>query len=93
MRSVAKLPQDFADLLIELCEAHAEFLLVGGGAVILYGHVRTTDDMDLFVVRQAVCEQFGGSWAARGRRVQLRGRQFANNELDTFDDCRPRERA
>ena len=49
MRSVAKLPQDFADLLIELCEANAEFLLVGGWAVILYGHVRATDDMDVFV--------------------------------------------
>jgi hypothetical protein len=46
---LAKLPQDFSDLLIELCEAHAEFLLVGGWAVILYGHVRATDDMDVFV--------------------------------------------
>lgn len=46
---MAKLPQDFADLLIELCEAQVEFLLVGGWAVILYGHVRATDDMDIFV--------------------------------------------
>ena len=46
---MAKLPQDFADLLIELCEANAEFLLVGDWAVILYGHVRATDDMDIFV--------------------------------------------
>ena len=46
---MAKLPQDFTDLLIELCEANAEFLLVGGWAVILYGHVRATDDMDIFV--------------------------------------------
>ena len=46
---MAKLPQDFTDLLIELCEAQAEFLLVGGWAVILYGHVRATDDMDVFV--------------------------------------------
>ena len=36
-------------MLIELCEAKAEFLLVGGWAVILYGHVRATDDMDVFV--------------------------------------------
>ena len=49
MSSLAKLPQDFTDLLIELCEANAEFLLVGGWAVILYGHVRATDDMDVFV--------------------------------------------
>jgi hypothetical protein len=46
---LAKLPPDFSDLLIELCEAHAEFLLVGGWAVILYGHVRATDDLDIFV--------------------------------------------
>jgi predicted nucleotidyltransferase len=44
-----KLPRDFADLLTELCEANVEFLLVGGWAVILYGHVRATDDMDIFV--------------------------------------------
>jgi hypothetical protein len=49
MGSVAKLPQDFADLLLELRDAEAEFLLVGGWAVILYGHVRATDDMDIFV--------------------------------------------
>jgi hypothetical protein len=49
VRGLAKLPQDFTDLLIELCEANAEFLLVGGWAVILYGHVRATDDMDIFV--------------------------------------------
>lgn len=47
--SLAKLPQDFSDLLMELCEADAEFLVVGGWAVILYGHVRATDDMDIFV--------------------------------------------
>lgn len=36
-------------MLIELCEANAEFLLVDGWAVILYGHVRATDDMDILV--------------------------------------------
>jgi predicted nucleotidyltransferase len=34
---------------VELCEAQAEFLLVGGWAVVLYGHVRATDDLDVFV--------------------------------------------
>jgi predicted nucleotidyltransferase len=46
---LARLPQDFTDLLTELCERQVEFLLVGGWAVILYGHVRATDDMDIFV--------------------------------------------
>ena len=74
MRSLAKLPQDFTDLLIELCEAKAEFLLVGGWAVILYGHVRATDDMDLFVVAAlpnsqrvfAALEAFGTPLRAQG---------------------------
>jgi len=47
--TVPKLPQDFADLLAELCEAEVEFLVVGGWAVVLYGHVRATDDLDIFV--------------------------------------------
>jgi hypothetical protein len=71
---VAKLPQDFTDLLIELCEAHAEFLLVGGWAVILYGHVRATDDMDIFVRPSsanservfAALEAFGAPLRAHG---------------------------
>jgi len=46
---VAKLPQGYTDLLIELCEANVEFLLVGDRAVILYGCDRATDDLDIFV--------------------------------------------
>lgn len=47
--AVGDFPQDFADLLAELHEAQADFLLVGGWAVILHGHVRSTDDLDVFV--------------------------------------------
>jgi hypothetical protein len=46
---MTKLPQDFIDLLVELYEAKAEFLVVGGWAVVLHGHVRGTDDLDIFV--------------------------------------------
>lgn len=49
MTRLANFPQDFVDLLIELSVANAEFLLVGGWAVILYGHLCATDDMDLFI--------------------------------------------
>ena len=49
MTGLDKLPRDFADLLVELCDAGAEFLIIGGWAVVLYGHVRATDDMDIFV--------------------------------------------
>jgi hypothetical protein len=44
-----ELPQDYADLLRELVEHGAEFLLVGGWAVAVHGHGRATDDMDIFV--------------------------------------------
>lgn len=72
--SLAALPQDFTDLLTELCESHVEFLLVGGWAVILYGHVRATDDMDIFVRPSmtnservfAALEAFGAPLQAHG---------------------------
>jgi len=71
---LAKFPQDFSDLLIELSVANAEFLLVGGWAVILYGHVRATDDMDIFVRPStanservfAALEAFGAPLRAHG---------------------------
>lgn len=70
----AKLPQDFSDLLVELSDSSAEFLLVGGWAVILDGHVRATDDMDIFVRPTlensgrvyAALERFGAPLAAHG---------------------------
>jgi Nucleotidyltransferase of unknown function (DUF6036) len=36
-------------LLIELLEAGVEFILVGGHAVIFFGHARTTGDMDIWL--------------------------------------------
>jgi hypothetical protein len=76
--TVGKLPQDFADLLIELSKAEAEFLLVGGWAVVLYGHVRGTDDMDVFVRPTATnservfaaLEAFGAPLRAHGVEPQ-----------------------
>jgi len=41
--------EDFRDFLIALAEVEAEFLLVGGWALALHGHVRGTDDMDVLV--------------------------------------------
>lgn len=72
--NVSKLPPDFADLLIELSESGAEFLVVGGWAVVLYGHVRATDDLDVFVRPSlsnservfAALEAFGAPLAAHG---------------------------
>ena len=43
------LPDDFRDLLLELCDAGAEFVLIGGHAVAFHGHPRATADMDILV--------------------------------------------
>ncbi len=44
-----ELADDFRDLLIELSDADAEFVVVGGYAVAFYCHPRTTRDLDVFV--------------------------------------------
>ena len=43
----------FEDLLENLATARVEFLLVGGLAVALNGHNRTTEDMDILVDNSA----------------------------------------
>jgi hypothetical protein len=43
------LPEDFRDLLLALCDAGAEFVLVGGHAVAFHGHPRATKDLDVLV--------------------------------------------
>lgn len=44
-----ELPEDFRDLLVELADAGAEFVLVGGHAVAFHGHPRATKDMDVLI--------------------------------------------
>lgn len=43
------LPTDFRDLLIELVDAGAEFVILGGHAVAFHGHPRATKDLDLLI--------------------------------------------
>ena len=43
------LPDDFRDLLIELSDARAEFVVLGGHAVAFHGHPRATKDLDILV--------------------------------------------
>ena len=43
------LPPDFADLLRCLNDAGADYLLVGGYAVMAHGHLRATQDLDVWV--------------------------------------------
>lgn len=44
-----ELPEDFRDLLLDLADAGAEFVLVGGHAVAFHGHPRATKDMDVLI--------------------------------------------
>lgn len=44
-----ELLDDFRDLLIELLDAGAEFVVVGGHAVAHHGHPRATKDLDVLV--------------------------------------------
>lgn len=46
---VNELPDDFRDLLLELADVGAEFVLVGGHAVAFHGHPRATKDMDVLI--------------------------------------------
>ena len=46
---VTELPEDFRDLLLELADAGAEFVLLGGHAVAFHGHPRATKDMDMLI--------------------------------------------
>lgn len=68
------LPQDYLDLLREFIEADVEFLLIGGWAVAIHGHGRSTDDMDVFVRASeenaarifAALERYGAPLSAHG---------------------------
>jgi hypothetical protein len=46
---VIALPDDFRDLLLELSEAGADFVVLGGHAVAFHGHPRATKDLDVLV--------------------------------------------
>jgi hypothetical protein len=47
--NVIELPEDFRDLLIELPDAGADFVVVGGHAVAFHGHPRATKGLDVLV--------------------------------------------
>lgn len=51
---MTELPEDFRDLLIELADAEADFVVLGGHAVAFHGHPRATKDLDVLI--RAVAE-------------------------------------
>ena len=45
----SKLPQDFKDFVLALNECSVEYILIGGYALGVYGHIRATSDLDIFI--------------------------------------------
>jgi hypothetical protein len=46
---MTELLEDFRDLLVELADAGADFVVIGGHAVALHGHPRATKALDVLV--------------------------------------------
>src|ERR1039458_397405 len=73
------LPRDFKEFLKSLNSNGVEYLLIGGYAVAIHGHVRATNDIDVWVkispenaarIERALCE-FGFADAFVQRRSVL----------------------
>ena len=45
----SKLPQYFKDFVLALNEFNVEYILIGGYALGVYGHIRATGDLDIFI--------------------------------------------
>ena len=78
MNGIDGLNPDFRDMVTALCDAGAEFLVVGAFAVSFHGHPRTTGDMDVWVRPSAAnasrviaaLQDFGAPIAALGIVVE-----------------------
>jgi Nucleotidyl transferase of unknown function (DUF2204) len=74
-----ELPEDFRDLLIELADSGAEFVVVGGHAVAFHGHPRATKDMDVLIrANRSNAERVYRALAAFGAPMQ-------NFEIEAID--------
>ncbi len=76
-----ELPEDFRDLLLELADQGADFVLVGGHAVAFHGHPRATKDMDVLIrANPSNAEKVYAALAAFGAPLQnfsVEARDFA----------------
>ena len=44
-----KFPKHFKDFIIELNKNNVEYMLIGGFALGVYGHIRATNDLDIYI--------------------------------------------
>ena len=42
-------PQNFREFIIELNSQNVEYMIIGGNAMGAYGHLRGTNDLDIFI--------------------------------------------
>ena len=44
-----KFPGHFKDFIVELNKHKVEYMLIGGYALGVYGHIRATNDLDIYI--------------------------------------------
>jgi len=44
-----KFPSHFREFIVELNKYHVEYMLIGGYALGVYGHIRATNDLDIYI--------------------------------------------
>lgn len=78
------LPDDFRDFLIELHDAGAEFVVLGGHAVAFHGHPRATKDLDVLVrATPENAERVYRALAAFG--APLESLEVSQDDFTTYD--------
>ncbi|MBI2395394.1 MAG: hypothetical protein HYV09_37840 [Deltaproteobacteria bacterium] len=78
------LPDDFRDVLVELADARADFVVVGGHAVAFHGHPRATKDLDILVRATAAnAERVYSALASFG--APLAAFEVAQEDFATYD--------
>jgi hypothetical protein len=81
---VIELPDDFRDLLVELHDVGAQFVVLGGHAVAYHGHPRATKDLDVLVrAERANAKLVYRALAAFG--APLQGFEVSEADFATYD--------
>jgi hypothetical protein len=80
------LNDDFRDLLLELADAHVEFVIVGAFALAFHGAPRASGDIDIFV--RPTRENAERIVAALGREAFLKNKKASGRPKDLADVAR-----
>ncbi len=82
---------DFLDFLKALNQTQVKYILVGGYSVIIYGHSRTTGDMDLWLEQSTDnYENLTSAFDIFGMPIfDMTKERFLSNTMDVFSFGRP----